>query len=334
MLSKACSALAMKTSTRRGVQIVIGLVALVVAALVIYSERGQLSGTAAALSTADFGLMVIGFALEVLSDLSYSLMTYYLLPTRLGRLTRRWFFGASLAAIAMNDSIPLGAGFSVAYLYRKLRGRGCSPLEATAALLAGNLLAIVALLVLLGLVLVAHTQATAVLSNVDIAILFGLLLLAVAAIIRMDRVLVVAIRVGAYLRRIVHVQGQSNQSSILMAQQLRYRPRAIVQSSLGALGNWLFDLATLVLSLVAVHAHVGLVGVTAAYVLGALAANLPITPGGLGVVEGSITVALVAFGGAPSSMLAAVLLYRVVSYWLWIPIGWSSYFLLGGLRED
>ncbi|WP_298207487.1 YbhN family protein [Ferrimicrobium sp.] len=323
----------MKTATRHWVQITIGALALAVAAAVIYSERGQLSGTAAALSTANFGLIVVGFGLEVISDLSYALMTYYLLPTRLGRLTRRWFFGASLAAIAMNDSIPLGAGFSVAYLYRKLRGRGCSAVEATAALLAGNLLAIVALLVLLGFVLVAHTQATAVLSNVDIAILFGLLLLAVAAIVRMDRLLVLAIHVGARFRHIFRLKGQPNESSILTAKQLRYSPRAIAQSSLGALGNWLFDLATLMLSLVAVHAHVGLVGVTAAYVLGALAANLPITPGGLGVVEGSITVALVAFGGAPSSMLAAVLLYRVVSYWLWIPIGWGSYFLLGGLRE-
>jgi hypothetical protein len=261
------------------------------------------------------------------------LMTYYLLPTDLGRLTRRWFFGASLAAIAMNDSIPLGAGFSVAYLYRKLRGRGCSVLQATAGLLAGNLLAIVVLLVLLGFVLVEHTQATSVLSNLDVVILFVLLLLAAAAIVRMDRVLVVALGLAVHLRRLFHLKQGSNEANLETAAQLRFSARSLLQASLGALGNWLFDLATLVLSLTAVHAHVGLVGVTSAYMLGALAANLPITPGGLGVVEGSITVALIAFGGAPSSMFAAVLLYRVVSYWVWIPIGWISYFLLGGLHE-
>jgi uncharacterized protein (TIRG00374 family) len=324
---------AVKALPRRVLQIGVGVLALVVAGAVLYGERGQLSGTTKVLASATLGLVVVGFGLEVLSDISYALMTYYLLPTRLADITRRWFLGASLAAIAMNDSIPLGAGFSVAYLYRKLRGRGCSVLEATAALLAGNLLAIVALLVLLGIVLVAHTQATSVLSGVDIVILLLLLLLAAGAIVRIDRFLVLAFWAASRVRSLLRMKVETTQENRRSAGEMRFSRPALLKSSFGALGNWLFDLATLVLSLVAVHAHVGLIGVTAAYVLGALAANLPITPGGLGVVEGSITVALVAFGGAPSAMFAAVLLYRLVSFWIWIPIGWISYFVLGGLHE-
>jgi len=324
---------AVKALPRRVLQIGVGVLALVVAGAVLYGERGQLSGTTKVLASATLGLVVVGFGLEVLSDVSYALMTYYLLPARLANITRRWFLGASLAAIAMNDSIPLGAGFSVAYLYRKLRGRGCSVLEATAALLAGNLLAIVALLVLLGIVLVAHTQATSVLSGVDIVILLLLLLLAAGAIVRIDRFLVLAFWAASRVRSLLHMEVETTRENRRLAGEMRFSRPALLKSSFGALGNWLFDLATLVLSLVAVHAHVGLIGVTAAYVLGALAANLPITPGGLGVVEGSITVALVAFGGAPSAMFAAVLLYRLVSFWIWIPIGWISYFVLGGLRE-
>lgn len=325
--------MAVKALPRRVLQIGVGVLALVVAGAVLYGERGQLSGTTKVLASATLGLVVVGFGLEVLSDVSYALMTYYLLPARLANITRRWFLGASLAAIAMNDSIPLGAGFSVAYLYRKLRGRGCSVLEATAALLAGNLLAIVALLVLLGIVLVAHTQATSVLSGVDIVILLLLLLLAAGAIVRIDRFLVLAFWAASRVRSLLHMEVETTRENRRLAGEMRFSRPALLKSSFGALGNWLFDLATLVLSLVAVHAHVGLIGVTAAYVLGALAANLPITPGGLGVVEGSITVALVAFGGAPSAMFAAVLLYRLVSFWIWIPIGWISYFVLGGLRE-
>jgi uncharacterized protein (TIRG00374 family) len=324
---------AVKALPRRVLQIGVGVLALVVAGAVLYGERGQLGGTTKVLASATLGLVVVGFGLEVLSDVSYALMTYYLLPARLADVTRRWFLGASLAAIAMNDSIPLGAGFSVAYLYRKLRGRGCSVLEATAALLAGNLLAIVALLVLLGIVLVAHTQATSVLSGVDIVILLLLLLLAAGAIVRIDRFLVLAFWAASRVRSLLHMEVETTRENRRLAGEMRFSRPALLKSSFGALGNWLFDLATLVLSLVAVHAHVGLIGVTAAYVLGALAANLPITPGGLGVVEGSITVALVAFGGAPSAMFAAVLLYRLVSFWIWIPIGWISYFVLGGLRE-
>ncbi len=59
-----------------------------------------------------------------------------------------------------------------------------------------------------------------------------------------------------------------------------------------------------------------------AYGAGQLAAALPITPGGLGAVEGSITIALVAFGGAHVATVDAVLLYRLISFWLVLVIGW------------
>jgi hypothetical protein len=43
----------------------------------------------------------------------------------------------------------------------------------------------------------------------------------------------------------------------------------------------------------------------------------------LGVVEGSITIALVAFGGAQVATVDAVLMYRVISFWLVLVIGWG-----------
>jgi hypothetical protein len=66
-------------------------------------------------------------------------------------------------------------------------------------------------------------------------------------------------------------------------------------------------------------------GLLLAYGAGQLAANLPITPGGLGVVEGSLTIAIVAYGGAAGSTVVAVLLYRFISFWLILPIGWAAW---------
>jgi hypothetical protein len=60
-----------------------------------------------------------------------------------------------------------------------------------------------------------------------------------------------------------------------------------------------------------------------------VATNLPITPGGLGVVEGSLTIALVAYGGSTAGSVAAVLLYRIMSFWVPMPLGWIAW---GGLR--
>ncbi|MGH9054744.1 MAG: lysylphosphatidylglycerol synthase transmembrane domain-containing protein, partial [Acidimicrobiales bacterium] len=92
--------------------------------------------------------------------------------------------------------------------------------------------------------------------------------------------------------------------------------------------NWLADCACLTLSFIAVGAGVPWHGLLLAYGAAQLAAVLPITPGGLGVVEGSLTVALVTFGGGKASTVAAVLLYRLISFWLVLPVGWGSWGML------
>ena len=52
------------------------------------------------------------------------------------------------------------------------------------------------------------------------------------------------------------------------------------------------------------------------------AQSLNITPGGLGVTEGTLSLALVATGLGASRALAAVLLYRLASFWLVAFAGW------------
>jgi len=91
------------------------------------------------------------------------------------------------------------------------------------------------------------------------------------------------------------------------------------------LGNWVADCGCLALSFMAVGAGVPWRGLLLAYGAGQLASTMPFTPGGLGVVEGSLTVALVTFGGGEFSTVAAVLVYRLISYWLMLPVGWGAW---------
>ena len=55
-----------------------------------------------------------------------------------------------------------------------------------------------------------------------------------------------------------------------------------------------------------------------------LAAALPITPGGMGVVEGTSSVLLVAYHMPTATAIAAVMLYRIISFWILVPVGWGA----------
>jgi uncharacterized protein (TIRG00374 family) len=52
----------------------------------------------------------------------------------------------------------------------------------------------------------------------------------------------------------------------------------------------------------------------AAWALVRLLGSIPITPGGIGIVEVGLTTALVGFGGDNAEVVAAVLVYRFLSF--------------------
>ena len=58
-----------------------------------------------------------------------------------------------------------------------------------------------------------------------------------------------------------------------------------------------------------------------AYVVAMGLATVPITPGGLGVVEAGLTTLLVLAGVSADQAAVGTLLYRLASYWLPIPLG-------------
>jgi putative heme transporter len=105
-------------------------------------------------------------------------------------------------------------------------------------------------------------------------------------------------------------------------------PTAWGEALLLALANWGADLATLVFCVWTVHASVPWRGIVVAYSLTQIAASIPITPGGLAVVEASLAALLVGFGMSSTTAVTVVLLYRLISFWCLVPIGWGAWGLL------
>ena len=57
-------------------------------------------------------------------------------------------------------------------------------------------------------------------------------------------------------------------------------------------------------------------------------AAVPITPGGLGVIEAVLIPTLVAFGAPAAVAAVGVVAYRLVNFWLPIPVGFVAYAIL------
>jgi pimeloyl-ACP methyl ester carboxylesterase len=99
-----------------------------------------------------------------------------------------------------------------------------------------------------------------------------------------------------------------------------------------ALVNWLTDVGVLAVSIVAVGAAVPWRDLLLVYAAGVTAKSLALTPGGLAITEGALSVSLVASGVRTSQALAAAVLYRLVSFWLVAGAGWLTLFLLRARR--
>ena len=78
-------------------------------------------------------------------------------------------------------------------------------------------------------------------------------------------------------------------------------------------------------SLLAFGQHLTIVQIALIYLAGnAIGATVP-TPGGVGTVEATLIAILSSIGGINPGIAASVtVLFRVLTYWLRIPIGWAS----------
>ncbi len=102
-------------------------------------------------------------------------------------------------------------------------------------------------------------------------------------------------------------------------------PQLLVRAGGWAAANWLLDAASLWVFIAAYGHQVSPVALLVAFGLANVLAAIPLTPGGLGVVEAVLTSTLVGFGTPSTIAIIGVATYRLVNFWLPIPIGALAY---------
>ena len=258
---------------------------------------------------------------------------------RIALQTKRWFPVATsqLAGNAFGRIIPGGVAAAGALQYRMLVRAGipgariASSLTAISALLLGAVLA----LPLLSLpAIVGGTPVASGLANAAYlgAAVFVLMLAGGAAVFVWDRPLAV---VGTGIERVLNATLRRKAPVTGLADRL-LEERDILRSAFGrrwegavlaAAGKSIFDYLALVACLRAVGAEPNPSLVLLAYVAGALLGMLPFTPGGLGFVEAGLVGLLILAGVGATAAAVATLAYRLVSFWLPIPVGGAGYAL-------
>jgi uncharacterized protein (TIRG00374 family) len=252
---------------------------------------------------------------------------------RLALHTRDWFgvITSQLASGALGRVVPGGAAAAAALQYRMLAQSGLDRATVATGLAAGSVLLLAALTALPLLAIPALVAGRKIPDGLLEAGALGLVIFAFlfsfgALLMVSDRAVLWVGRAAATVLRRVRRKKPPPED---LPERVR-RERDMVRRTLGrhwpgalaaAEGRWLFDFLTLLAALEAVDARPRLTLALLAYCAAQLLAQVPITPGGLGIVEAGMTGTL-ALAGVPAGAAAvATLAYRLASYWLPLPAG-------------
>jgi putative heme transporter len=301
----------------------------------------QIGGARAALKTvSDVSPALVGLALilEAGALVAYAALTKLLLPKEppvgLGYCT-----GVVVASTGINHVLPGGAATTAAVNFRLLGRLGIPGPKLGFALGAQAIGSAVVLNILLWCALLISIPASGFHPVYATAAAAGALLLIVlaSAVVGLQRGRERLAAEGSRLvGRLPGIDAGAVERGIRQSgahlDTLIHTPGLLWQGALLAALNWLLDAAALWTMVAAFGYRPSVVGVLVAYGLANVIGALPFSPGGLGIVEAVLIPSLISIGTNPSIAAVAVVAYRLISFWLPIPVGLASFAVL--LRRE
>lgn len=308
---------------RRGVEVLV----LGGAAIFFLRRVGHLGQVAGAFRHLHWHWLILSVLAEVGSIFSLSWMQQKLLRVGALRVRVPGLVPVTLASNAVSLSLPAGSLFAEGYTFRQYQWLGATPTLAIWSQLAAGALATAALAA------VAFAGAAfAPGLRVDLLPVLGFVLagaLVAAALFR--RASLLGSLIGRLLRASERFMPQSlcrhlRSAQVALRQMDTFKPGPKLWMACFGAGafNWLMDSVVLMMGLLSVGAPVPWKGILISYAAAQVLVELPITPGGLGLVEGGLVELLISFSVPASLATAGTLMYRAVSYWLLLIVGWLA----------
>lgn len=286
-----------------------------------------------------------GFLLETGALLAYARLTQTLLPhdgPSYNKVLR-----IDLSTLAVSHVIPAGTAGGTGLGYRLFTSYGVSGTDAGFAMATQGIGSAIVLNVMLWCAIVISIPLNGFSNAYATVALVGLVLgLAFAALVLgLTRGADQATRaVRAIARRVPRVNEDEAEALLRnLGERVRTLGRDRHQLRLAvtwAAANWLLDASALWAFVSAYEHHVtSPINLFVAYGVANIVAAIPITPGGLGLVEAVTATTLIGFGVPADVAWLGVITWRLFNFWLPIPVGAAAYLSLrvrpgAGLRES
>src|SRR6266545_4256687 len=310
-MARARAGTPVATSVRRLTQL------LLIAFVVIHFVLPQVPKVRDALplfGSIDLPLVLLAVAFEAASICSYTKLTASLIP----RAQQPGFFTLlriQLSTLAISHVVPGGSAAGGALGFRLLTKNGLRGTDAAFVMATQGMGSAVVLNILLWVGLVISIPLRGYNPLYAFAAVLGVLLIG-----GFSTLVVLLVRGQARAARILRPAGR--------LQTVARQPALVRRAVLWDVGFWLCTATALWLFVSAFGHRVPIYGLIVAFGLAYVMAALPITPAGLGVVE-VVLVSLLTFFGAPvGAATLGVVLYRLVNFWLPIPLGALAYLSL------
>lgn len=310
---------------------------LIVALLIEYLVVPQLAGPRKVIhliSEVNPLLLLAGVGLEAAAILAYGRLTASILPPA-SRIKFSTIVRIEITTLSVSHCTPGGSAAGTALGYRLMTQSGVQSGDAGFVLAAQGIGSAVVLNVILWVALIVSIPVWGFSALYLLAAGVGIVLLGLSgalvyALTRGEQ------RVGELIERLalkVHfinavalrnAFGNLARRLAVFAEHRDVMGKALMWASL----NWLLDAGSLFVFVGAFGHWVNPDGLLVAYGLANVLAVIPITPGGLGVIEATLTTLLVGFGTQRGVATLGVLVYRLFNFWAPIPLGGITYLSL------
>lgn len=286
---------------------------------------------------------VAGIALEGAALVAYGRLTKSVLPSDGPRLST--VLRIDLSTLAVSHVLPGGTAGGTGLGYRLLTSNGVLGADAGFALATQGIGSAVVLNAMLWVALVISIPLHGFNPAYVTVAIVGVVLAAAFAVL-----VLLLTRGEAHASRALraiarHLPRVSEEQMERLVQRLANRLRTLgsdrdllLEAVLWAAANWLFDAAALWTFLAAFGRYTEPIDLFVAYGVANVLAAVPLTPGGLGIVEAVAASSLIGFGVPATIAWLGVISWRLFNFWMPIPVGAGAYLSLrvgrgAGLRE-